>query len=218
VDPNLRKGWTELIVAEDLDRHLAENGQAQANAHLLLRMLADSSLSNGASLLLIGVGTGQFLDYVDVEALLPFRLTCTDINAKFLDALEARLRKVRHLAADVRIDDLEETTLEGPYDAAIAILVLEHIDWKKGIASLVKLSPAWLHLIIQRNEAAPAMLTTARELAPSIREFGKIARPTLVSERELTSVLGESSYTLRARYEEPVPDNKTMLGLVYRGR
>jgi hypothetical protein len=179
-------------------------------------MLADSSLPKGASLLLVGVGTGQFLDHVDVDALVPFRLTCTDINERFLDALRARLQKAPRLSAVVRIDDIEETTLQPRFDAAAAILVLEHIDWKKGVSSLVKLSPTWLYLIVQRNEAVPQMVTTSRELAPSIREFGRIASPTLVSERELTAVLGESSYTLYRRYEHAVPDNKTMLGLVYR--
>ena len=216
MDPNLRKGWTDVVLAEDLDRHLLENGQAQANAELLVQMLADSSVSEGASLLLVGAGTGQFLDFVDIEALVPFRLTCTDINARFLEALRARLERAPRLAADVLLDDIEETALQGPFDAAVAILVLEHIDWKKGVSSLVRLSPTWLHFIIQRNEAISQMLTATRELAPSIREFGRIATPTLISEPELTAALGEAIYAPHRRYERPVPDGKRMVGLVYR--
>jgi hypothetical protein len=216
MDSNLRKGWTEIITGADLDRHLAEVGQARANARLLVEMLADSSLPSGAALLLVGVGTGQFLDYVDADALAPYRLTCTDINAQFLGALEARLRRTPQVSASVQLDDIEQTTLGGPFDGAAAVLLLEHIEWKKGIASLAGLAPTWLYLVIQRNDANPDVLTVKRDLAPSIRTFGEMASPGLVPESELTGLLAERGYPLHQRYERPVPDHKTMVGLVYR--
>src|SRR5713226_2101872 len=130
MDSNLRKGWTEVVTGDDLDQHLAAIGQAQVNAQLLGEMLADSALPADAELLLAGVGTGQLFDYADVDALALYRLTCTDINAQFLAALDARLRKAPRLRASVKLDDLETTALGGPFDAVAAILLLEHIAWR----------------------------------------------------------------------------------------
>jgi hypothetical protein len=218
MDSNLRKGWTEIVTGEDLDQHLARVGQAQVNARLLVELLAASSLRADAELLLAGVGTGQLFDYADVAALARYRLTCTDINASFLAALKTRLRATPQLRVSVILDDLETTQLRGPFDAAAAILVLEHIEWRKGVAALVELRPAWIFLVIQRNEATPEMVPMQRDLAPSIRAFGQVARPTPVAEADLTAALAASGYTLDQRHERPVPDRKTMLGLAYRGR
>jgi hypothetical protein len=216
MDANLRKAWTEVVTGADLDRHLAEVGQAEANAGLLVAMLSESSLPPDADLLLAGVGTGQLLDYAGARALAPYRLTCTDINERFLAELEDRLRKAPELRATVRIDDIEATALRGPYDAVAAILLLEHIEWRKGVAALARLDPGWMYLVIQRNEAAPEALTAHRDLAPSIRAFGAMARPTLVPESELTAFLAEAGYAIHRRYERPVRDEKTMVGLLAR--
>lgn len=218
MDANLRKAWTEVITVEDLDRHLAAVGQAEVNAGLLVEMLSESSLPAGAELLIAGAGTGQLFDYADVAALAPYRLTCTDINGEFLAALEARLRKTPGLRASVRVDDVEATELHGPFDAVAAILLLEHIEWRKGITALARLDPEWMYLVIQRNEGAPDPLTPKRDLAPSIRQFGAMARPALVSEPDLTAFLAESGYAIHRRYERPVPDEKTMVGLMARRR
>ena len=40
VNPTLRQAWTELITAADLDDHMREVGQGEANALLLQAMLA----------------------------------------------------------------------------------------------------------------------------------------------------------------------------------
>jgi len=216
MDSNLRKGWTEVVTGEDLDHHLAAIGQAQVNALLLVEMLADSALPADAELLLAGVGTGQLFDYADIDALALYRLTCTDINAQFLTALEARLRKTPRLRASVKVDDLETTALDGPFDAVAAILVLEHIEWRKGIAALAGLDPGWMYLVIQRNDVAPEVLNVQRDLAPSIRQFHSIARPMPIAEPDLTAHLAASGYALERRYERSVPDEKTMVGLMYR--
>jgi hypothetical protein len=216
VDSDLRKGWTQIVTSEDLDQHLAMVGQAQVNARLLVDLLAASSLHADAELLLAGVGTGQLFDYADIDVLARYRLTCTDINASFLAALETRLRATPLLRASVKLDDLETTQLSGPFDAAAAILVLEHIEWRKGVLALAGLHPAWIFLVIQRNAATPGVVPMERDLAPSIRAFGEVARPTLVAETELTAALAECGYTLDERHERPVPDHKTMIGLAFR--
>jgi hypothetical protein len=43
-----------------------------------------------------------------------------------------------------------------------------------------------------------------------------MASPSLVAESERTAFLGTSRHSLYRRYQSPVPDNKTMVGLVYR--
>jgi hypothetical protein len=216
VDSNLRKGWTQIVTGEDLDKHLAMVGQAQVNARLLVELLAASSLRADAELLLADVGTGQLFDYADIDVLARYRLTCTDINANFLAALETRLRATPLLRASVKLDDLETTQLTGSFDAAAAILVLEHIEWRKGVVALAGLRPEWIFLVIQRNETTPAVVPMQRDLAPSIRAFGEVARPTLVAETDLTTALAECGYALDQRHERPVPDQKAMIGLAFR--
>jgi methyltransferase family protein len=216
MDPNPRKAWTEVVIGEDLDQHLAAIGQAQANAALFVEMLSSSGLPVDAELLLAGAGTGQLFDYADLDVLARYRLTCTDINEKFLAALEARLAAAPRLRASVHVDDLEATRLKSAFAAVAAILLLEHIDWQRGASALAGYAPTWIFLIIQRNDAAPDVLTPRRELAPSIRAAGEIARATLVREDDLTAFFDPLGYAIDRRSERAVPDDKVMIGLTYR--
>ena len=64
MDDALRHAWTKLISAADLDDHMHQVGQAAANAALLQSMLATNGREEQTSLLIVGGGTAQFLDYI----------------------------------------------------------------------------------------------------------------------------------------------------------
>ena len=59
-----------------------------------------------------------------------YRVTCTDINPAYLERLAARF------PCATAIDDIECPALPGPFDLAIVILVLEHVDWRRAVAGL----------------------------------------------------------------------------------
>lgn len=212
---NLKKAWTEIVTASDLDQHLREAGQAEVNARLICRSLKKFPLPTGAKILMAGAGTGQFLDYADKDLLTRYALTFTDINEDFLLQIRRRLSGIPSLRATVERDDIEESQLIGPFDGIVAALLLEHIDWRQGTSAMIRLKPASMHLIVQRNEKEGALVSRKRPLAPSIEEFAKKASPRLVPIPELTVFMGENGYRLLEEYSEAVPDGKAMVSLVF---
>ena len=71
MDDALRHAWTKLITAADLDDHMAQVGQARANAKVLKSMLVSSASEKSVGLLFAGAGTAQFLDYIPATCLAP---------------------------------------------------------------------------------------------------------------------------------------------------
>jgi hypothetical protein len=114
-------------------------------------------------------------------------LTRTDLNPKFLAGLRERL--VRHdLSTLLLADDIENTALpEGP-DFLLATLLMEHIDWRKGVEVVDALRPAARGIIIQEN---PTGMTSAvapgRRIPASMAAAVQIAQPKLVPHDELVS-------------------------------
>jgi hypothetical protein len=106
---------------------------------------------------IVGAGTGQTFDFLDADLLRPFEMTCTDLSRRFLDRLEKRI--ILHgLKATVLEDDIEDTALKPGPDFLLATLLLEHIDWRRGVDALARLAPATCGIIIQEN---PPGMTSA---------------------------------------------------------
>ena len=211
----LRRAWTEIVTAADLYAHLRDNGQAQANARLLSLMLSEHSLHANAALLIAGIGTGQLFDFADLQVFSKYVLTLTDLNESFLAEARKRIERIGTLRASIEIDDVERTRLTTPFDGAAAVLLLEHVDWKLALDSMTRSAPARLYFVLQGNELGSSPLKTNRELAPSIAEFARRAKPSLVPPDELSVVLSGRGYRLIKKLEKPVPDAKTMVGLVF---
>lgn len=57
MDNALRHAWRRLITAADLDDHMAQFGQARANAELLQSILDSSAREKPVNLLIAGAGT-----------------------------------------------------------------------------------------------------------------------------------------------------------------
>src|SRR5205814_5551746 len=132
---SLREAWTGVSAA-DYDAHMAAVGQAEANAHLVERLLAHHP-PPGPRVVFAGAGTGQMFDYVSPDVLRPFEVTFTDIGAALLARLGERLRAAAPDWSAHRevVDDVEDTRLERPVDALVLAPVLEHVDWRKALAS-----------------------------------------------------------------------------------
>ena len=190
---------------------MAAIGQAEANAAHVRDFLALANPPSGARLLIAGAGPGQMFDYADPAIFLPYRAVFSDINPRFL----ARLRE-RCPQAICVVDDIERSALAGPFHAVMETLVLEHVNWRKAVATLSALEPVYIYLVVQQN---PPEMTTA--VTPSRTPTGSMSifartHPRLLDIPELSAALNGAGYRIVSEHPRPVADGKTMLGLLAR--
>jgi len=215
MDSRLRLAWTEIVAGEDYDEHMAAIGQAEAAAALTAEMVQNAELRAGSRLVVVGAGTGQMFDFMDPELLRPFRLTCTDLNAKFLVRLRERIG--RHgLSASILVDDIEHTALRGGPDLLLATLLLEHIDWCKGVAAIGALGPAACGIVIQENPPDMASaVTPGRRLPNSIAAAFEVAQPKLVAQNQLRCAFERHRYCCAVTRTLEVADGKRLVAMLY---
>jgi hypothetical protein len=204
---SLGRAWREHITIEDYERHMAAIGQAQANASLLEELFRDFAPRLGARLLFAGAGTGQCLDYLPANLLGRYRATFADINPGYLARLAERIG-----GADIAtvVDDIEMSQLSGPFDLALAVLVLEHVDWRKAVHSLAS-QAARVFVVIQQNpdSLVPRQLEGTLDILHSVS-------PVLVQSDALIAEFGARSFRLLRRSEREVQDGKVMLALDFK--
>ena len=143
-------------------------------------------------------------------------MTLSGINESFLERAEERCDRAG--LSDVRfvVDDIEVTQLMGPYQVIAATLVLEHIDWLRGLRGIHRLVPDHLHIVIQCNpEGLVEAIAPGRKLNLSMQAFADFAHPILVSSKQLIDFLRRLGYRLTAQQDRRVADNKTMLALSF---
>ncbi|MBN9659481.1 MAG: hypothetical protein J0H49_14960 [Acidobacteria bacterium] len=205
----LRDAWTSKVQVGDYEAHMAAIGQAQANAAHVADFLARVG-EPGARLLIAGAGTGQMFDYLPPGVFDGYRSFFADINPRFLAALRRRSPGSLCVA-----DDLEHSALKGPFHAAAAVLVLEHIRWRKGLDTLAALNPRYLFLVLQRNpEGMTTAVSPTRVLPASMQNLGG-QHPELVDKSKAATHLQRLGYALIEEWPRNVPDSKVMLGLLF---
>jgi hypothetical protein len=204
--------WTEIITPDDIDKHLANIGQAEVNANLVVNMFEDYPLASTAQLLVAGAGTGQMFDYISIEDIGNVGFTFADINQNYLDKLCERVGS-NSVTFNIVVDDIEKPQLSQHYDATLAVLVLQHIDWRKGVEGMASVRPTKMYFIIQ-EQACDQSITTSRDLPPTIEKYAKDAEPNLVNRDDLIAHLDDLGYSLLKTYIRKVPDEKEMVGLV----
>jgi hypothetical protein len=206
--PDLREAWSSHIQAMDYDVHMAAVGQAQANADLLAELFRDHPPPAGSRVHIAGAGTGQYFDYFPPDRLAPYRMTFTDINPLFLARFQTRWPMK---AEAIGVDDIEAPTQPGPYDLTIAILVLEHIDWRRAITAMCART-ARAFVVIQEDPPEPLVRPLPGSMA-ILRE----ALPHLVSRDELIEAFRAEGFELSRTSTRDVPDGKRMIGLDFTG-
>jgi hypothetical protein len=207
---SLRDAWTRVVAAADYEQFMASIGQAQANAAHLADFLETMAEFPDGGVVIAGAGTGQFLDYIPAAAVDLRRLVFSDISPAFLKLLRARAPGAVCVA-----DDLEHSSLSGEFAAAAAVLVLEHIDWRRGVASLISLDPRFLFFVIQKNPAHMTEAVTPGRTPPGSMRIFKEVHPRLMVQAELTDFLLAAGYTLVEQTPREVADGKVMMGLLY---
>jgi SAM-dependent methyltransferase len=214
VDPNLFRAWTEIVTADDYEEHMAAIGQAQAAAELTRHLIQAAALRHGGRIAIAGAGTGQMFDYLSPEIFRPYRLTFADLNPAFLARLRERLVTLG-LEAETVEDDIERTALAPRPDLLIATLLLEHIDWRRGVEAFAGLRPGSCGIIIQENP--PDMntaVTPGRRLPPSLAKAVENAHPALVPRDRLIAAMAAHGYACRDSAVRDVPDGKRLVALL----
>jgi SAM-dependent methyltransferase len=215
MDPSLRQAWTEIVTADDYEEHMASIGQAQAAAELTEHLIRSASLTAGGRITIAGAGTGQMFDFQAPAIFRAYRLTCTDLNPTFLSRLRERL--ARHgLEAEIVEDDIERTALDAGPDLLLATLLLEHIDWRRGIEAFAGLRPKACGIIIQENPPdLTSAVTPGRRLPPSVAKAVETAHPALLPRGLLTGAMAAEGYALRDTAVRQVADGKRLVGLLF---
>lgn len=209
--------WTDIVLPEEYDLHMANVGQAQANAEIIHHFLTTLKPSPEDRVVMVGAGTGQFLDYLpEVQQVKGLDLTFTDISLRFLETLQERAKLHGINDTEVMVDNIEATALIGPIDLAILVLVLEHVDWKLALRNLRNLPTRQLAMVTQINPVG--MFTNAsphRVLPPSLVEGSKYSNSHLIPTKDLNRELKWLGYRQTQMIHKQVPDQKTMRGAVY---
>jgi hypothetical protein len=215
MDSALRHAWTQIVTPEDYEEHMAAIGQAQAGAALTEYILQSANPPAGGRVVVVGAGTGQMLDFLDPAIFRPFRMICTDLNPNFLVRLQQRL--ARHGPnATVLEDDIEHTALKPGPDLVLATLLLEHIDWRRGIEVLADLRASTCGIIIQENPPGmTSTVTPGRRVPPSISQALATAQATLVPYDELLAAFAARGYVCKSTRAREVADGKQLIALLF---
>ena len=201
---SLRDAWQEVITVEDYERHMAAAGQVQANASLLEELFRDYAPRLGARILFAGAGTGQYLDYLPPNLLGRYRTTFADINPAYLARLAGRISGIEIATV---LDDVEDSALAGPFDLAIAILVLEHTDWRRAVDSLTR-QAARVFTITQVNPPGGS----PNRLQGSMTALAMVP-PTPIDPAALIAAFESRDFRCYRQTERQVADGKTMLAM-----
>lgn len=215
MESGLRMAWTEIVTADDYDEHMATIGQAQAAAALTAEIIREAGLRAGSRLVVVRAGTGQMLDLMDPSVFPTFPLTCTDLNLTFLARLRERLAG-HGLSADLVADDIEQTSLRVAPQLLLATLVLEHIDWRRGVEVIAALRPASCGVIIQENPSGmTAAVMPGRRIPASIAAAVPIGQPKLVPFDDLLGAFEAKGYCRVFTSARKVADAKRLLATLF---
>jgi SAM-dependent methyltransferase len=204
-----RVGWKTVVTPDDLDAHMREIGQVQANGELISQMFNEVRLPRGSRIYVPGAGTGQLFGFVIGWEKYDFLFT--DLRSDFLSCIPKRMPQTTYFRT--LVDDVENSNVDTFADVALVVLVLEHVDWKKALREILRARPRHFFIVIQRNEIAGSSVVAKRVLKPSIQRFAAVAKSELVDASALISELSSLGFKLASRSERSVPDRKTMIGL-----
>ena len=206
----LREAWL-TVEPGDYEKHMAGIGQAQANAGLMAAWLAAGA--GPGAVLVAGAGTGQMFDFLGAEQVRPEEMVFSDWNPRFLEELRGRLERTGRRPGETVVDNIEQTGLVGPYLNVAITLVLEHVEWRLALRSLVGWGAERVLLVIQENPTHIAgAVTPGRTVPGTMNVFRERAAPHLIPVEELTAAMGEAGFRRERIETAVVSDEKKMLG------
>jgi hypothetical protein len=216
MNSRLRDAWSNFIRAEDYEAHMAAVGQAQANALLVAGYFAAAPPQPGTEILFVGAGTGQMFDFVSPAFLAPYHTTFADIHPAYLCRLSERLSPSKELRYKTVEDDVEQTALRPGFGLVAAVLLLEHVDWRKAVNTIAHLSAGNVLVVTQENpESLQSAMTPDREVPGTMNLFREIP-PELVPQMALQEEFQTLGFVLTHQAERIVADGKKMVATAFR--
>ena len=213
---SLKEGWAGVVRPEEYDAHMSNVGQAQMNAAMVMRLMESLDIPDGGRILFAGAGTGQMFLYANFRPLNHHSTVFTDISPTLLETLRIRAEEHDLVNFEVRVDDIENSQLEPGFAAVIVVLVLEHVDWKRAVSELVRLSKGRILIVIQENPAGMTENASPhRPLAESLKTAMANEKPHLIDRDELVAEMGHCGMELYNQLACEVPDGKKMVYLLF---
>lgn len=109
------------------------------------------------------------------------------------------------------VDDVEKTRLIPGFHTVLAVLLLEHVDWRKAASTIASLASEQAFVIIQENSANLATsMTPSREITGSMKIFKEV-HPALIPRDEVVQEFSGRGFALNYSAEKTVADAKKML-------
>ena len=200
--------WKKLISSEALDTRLLESGQAQANYELSSLMSQDHPLETSKGeknlrVLVAGAGTGQLFSFADPREIFGnenLSLTVTDTCEGYLQEAANHLENYDDLDFETVVDSVEETKLIGSYDLVSLTLLLEHVNLRKSLDSLMSLEARQYQVIIQANQEKKdicAVNASSGSRSHIWKEYVARAQPQIVNPNALKSFFSEYDFLLK---------------------
>lgn len=213
MNEKLRAAWKSGIDPNDYEQHMASVGQAQANAAHVAEYFDCAGFPAGTRVLFAGAGTGQLFDFVAPQFLSPHKVTFADLNGAYLKKLSARLAVFPGLDFRAVVDDIEASKLPANFDLIVAVLILEHVNWRTAVATFCRLSSRAIFIVIQENPPeSQAALTQTRLVVGTMNVFREV-HPILVPKAELETEIARVGFKKNYCVEKEVLDGKKMIGL-----
>jgi SAM-dependent methyltransferase len=154
-------------------------------------------------------------DYVALENFGKVHLLCADLSPAMLEEGKKRLERFPIASWNVVLDDFEDSTLNCQFDAVLLVLLLLHVDWRRGLENMLRLNPSRFYIIEQDQASDVSSITKNESLLPSLEQYSEVAEMTLVPQRDLVEFMNSHGYRQEWSSSRPVPGNKRMVGSVF---
>ena len=111
------------------------------------------------------------------------------------------------------VDDVEQTQLSQGYSVVLAVLLLEHVNWRRAVVTMCALAEQAAFVVIQENPPGLATaLSPNRTIAGTMKVFLEV-HPQLVSRESLEAEFSSNGFLKNYEAEKNVSDGKKMVAL-----
>lgn len=205
-----RNPWLDIPEA-DYVGHMSSPGVQQLQ--VLAREFGRALRSEGPErVLLAGSALGNGLEQVDPSV--TRRVTCVDINPRYLARVDARFKESRFELDLVCADLNNHEFAPASFDLIFAGLVLEYMNWQRALPRLAR--------ALRRGGVLAAVLQLPSDKTPVVTPTGFASLSRLeglfhfVAPEALVALADRESLRVTERRTEPLPSHKAFEVLHFR--
>ncbi|HCV42601.1 MAG TPA: hypothetical protein DGH68_03885 [Bacteroidetes bacterium] len=97
----------------------------------------------------------------------------------------------------------------------LLVLVLLHVDWRRGLENMLRFTPSRFYIIEQEQTPGVSSITMKEKLLPSIERYNEVAEMNFVPQHDLIDFLAVKGYRKSWMSSRSVPGDKEMIGFVF---